>query len=152
MATRSTISLEFADGIIGMIYCHWDGYLEHNGKILSENYSDPFKLRELIDLGNVSILRPDIGVKHSFDNPHRYGTPEYIAHQEQFEDMTTFYGRDRGESDVDAVYFIDFDQYEAKGDWQEYNYILRNIKGKAVWFVNGQTLASAFKDGINDDE
>jgi hypothetical protein len=100
----------------------------------------------------VSVLRPNIGVKHSFDNPHRYGSPEYIAHKEQFNDMTTFYGRDRGESDVDAVYFNDFADYEANGDWQEFNYILRNVNGKAVWFVNGQTLESALVNGIDDDE
>jgi hypothetical protein len=152
MATRSTIALEFADGTVGKVYCHWDGYLSHNGKILSENYSDPFKLQQLIDLGSVSVLRPNIGVKHSFDNPHRYGSQEYIAHKEQFNDMTTFYGRDRGESDVDAVFFNDFADYEARGDWQEYNYILRNVNGKAVWFVNGQTLESALVNGIDDDE
>jgi hypothetical protein len=56
MATRSTIALEFADGTVQQVYCHWDGYLEHNGKILFESYQDPFKLRDLIDLGDVSVL------------------------------------------------------------------------------------------------
>ncbi len=39
MATRSTIALEFADGTIGQVYAHWDGYLAHNGKMLLEYYS-----------------------------------------------------------------------------------------------------------------
>jgi hypothetical protein len=56
MGTRSTIALEFADGTVQQVYCHWDGYLEHNGKILQEHYSDPFKLRDLIDLGDMSSL------------------------------------------------------------------------------------------------
>ena len=56
MATRSTIALEFADGTVGQVYCHWDGYLAHNGKMLQEHYSDPFKLRDLIDLGDLSTL------------------------------------------------------------------------------------------------
>ena len=52
MGTRSTIALEFADGTVEQVYCHWDGYLDHNGAILKEHYSDPYKLRELIDLGD----------------------------------------------------------------------------------------------------
>jgi len=64
MATRSTIALEFADGTIGQVYCHWDGYLAHNGKMLLEYYSNPFIMRDLIDLGDLSSLRPQIGTKH----------------------------------------------------------------------------------------
>ena len=51
MGTRSTIALEFADKSVEQVYCHWDGYLEHNGMILLEYYSNPFILRDLIDLG-----------------------------------------------------------------------------------------------------
>ena len=45
MATRSTIALEFADGTVEQVYCHWDGYLAHNGLMLLEHYSNPFILR-----------------------------------------------------------------------------------------------------------
>ena len=66
MGTRSTIALEYADGTVEQVYCHWDGYLEHNGVLLSKHYSNPFILRELIDLGDVSSLKPTIGTKHAF--------------------------------------------------------------------------------------
>ena len=36
MATRSTIAKLGKDGIIKAVYCHSDGYLEHNGKVLNE--------------------------------------------------------------------------------------------------------------------
>ncbi len=61
MATRSTIALEFADGTVGQVYCHWDGYLSNNGEILLASYTDPFKVRELIDLGDLSSLGAEIG-------------------------------------------------------------------------------------------
>lgn len=121
MATRSTIALEFADGTVGQVYCHWDGYLEHNGKILFENYSDPFKLRELIDIGDLSVLHANIGERHDFN--------------EQYKDGCTFYGRDRGETGVNARYFKDFADYERNHQYEEYEYILRQVDGKAVWFV-----------------
>jgi hypothetical protein len=43
MGTRSTIALEFADGTVEQVYCHWDGYLSNNGKILQAHYMDPFE-------------------------------------------------------------------------------------------------------------
>ena len=120
MATRSTIALEFADGTVGQIYCHWDGYLSNNGKILFESYQDPFKVRELIDLGDLSSLGPEIGVKHEFG--------------EVCQDCT-FYGRDRGETGIEARYFKDFADYVANHQYEEFEYILRQVNGKAVWFV-----------------
>ena len=38
MATRNRIAIENQDGTVISIYCHWDGHIETNGKILFENY------------------------------------------------------------------------------------------------------------------
>ena len=130
MGTRSTIALEFADGTVGQVYCHWDGYLSYNGKILFEHYSDPFKLRDLIDLGDLSSLRPNIGVKHHFSQfDTDLSSEEY---EKQFGDMTTFYGRDRNESGTQAKFFKDFEHYKFTHQYEEYEYILRK-DGK--WYV-----------------
>ena len=132
MATRSTIALEFADGTVGKVYCHWDGYLDNNGKLLLNNYSDPFKLRDLIDLGDISSLGPNIGDKHDFDSPFKYGTPEYEADMDARRQITTFYGRDRGETGTEAVYYKDYADYRANCQFEEYNYILRK---DGNWYV-----------------
>jgi hypothetical protein len=130
MATRSTIALEFADGTVGQVYCHWDGYLEHNGKILQESYSNPFILRDLIDLGDLSSLAPMIGTKHDFDT--------------RVEGICTFYGRDRGEDGVSARYFKNYQDYLDNAQREEYDYILRNVDGVAIWFVSDH--GSDFKE------
>lgn len=132
MGTRSTIALEYADGTVEQVYCHWDGYLDHNGKILLQHWSDPFKLQKLIDLGSLSSLGKEIGVKHPFDNPSVFGTTEYEAFKALYGDMCLFYGRDRGETDVSKNKFKDFADYKANHDEQEYEYILRT-DGK--WYV-----------------
>jgi len=134
MATRSTIALEFADGTIGQVYCHWDGYLSNNGKILFENYSNPFVVRDLIDLGGLSSLRPTIGTKHPFSMFEANMTQDEFYNL--YRDMCTFYGRDRGEGESDATYFKDFADYRANGQAEEYDYILRNVNGVATWFVS----------------
>ena len=134
MATRSTISLEFADGTIGQVYCHWDGYLAHNGKMLMEYYSNPFVLRDLIDLGSLSSLHPQIGTKHPFSMFEANMTQDEYANL--YRDMCVFYGRDRGEGQSDATYFKDYEHFLVDGQAEEYDYILRNVNGVATWFVS----------------
>jgi hypothetical protein len=165
MGTRSTIALEFADGTVQQVYCHWDGYLEHNGKVLQEHYSDPFKLRDLIDMGDLSSLGKVIGEKHPF-SPFVSDTEEFkalpTAEQERIKKETqalyehakdqgycTFYGRERDET-CPARKFKDFEDYKANHQYEEYEYILRACGDKAVWFVadhsdNYVTLAEAFE-------
>ena len=131
MATRSTIALEYADGTVGQVYCHWDGYLEHNGMLLYKHYSNPFILRDLMDLGDLSSLRPTIGVKHAFS---QFDLPaeEVEAFKTLTEDMCTFYGRDRGESGATQRMFKSFDDYAANHQHEEFEYILRK---DGQWYV-----------------
>lgn len=103
MATRSTIALEFADGSVSQVYCHWDGYLEGVGAKLVKAYSDPFELQKLIDQGDMSSI----------------GEPYTL----------------RGE-ELNIRRYQNFDEYRDEGQHEEYNYILRQVNGKAVWFVN----------------
>jgi hypothetical protein len=123
MATRSTIALEFADGTVQQVYCHWDGYLDNNGQLLLKHYTDPFKVRDLIDLGDLSSLKPEIGEAHPFG----YHGTEISAedYEKQFGEMCTFYGRDRGETGTGAKKFKDFADYVNNHQYEEYEYILR---------------------------
>jgi hypothetical protein len=111
MGTRSTIALEFADGTVEQVYCHWDGYLEHNGKILATHYMDPFKVKQLLALGGFSSL---------------CATVEATAE--------TAYTQ-RGE-DISIGRYKDFNEYKHEAQFEEYDYILRQVDGKAVWFVS----------------
>ena len=98
MATRSTIALEYADGTVDKVYCHWDGYLDNNGKILFENYQDPFEVQKLLDNGDMSSLDSSV-------------------------DGCTFY-KERGEDCPQRMY-KDFAEYRKEAQFEEYNYILR---------------------------
>ena len=130
MGTRSTIALEYADGTVEQVYCHWDGYLSNNGRILQEHYSNPFILRDLIDLGDISSLKSTIGTKHAFS---QFEVPmDGEAYDKLYGDMTTFYGRDRGETGVDSKKFVDFQDYLVRHQYEEYEYILRK---DGNWYV-----------------
>ena len=150
MGTRSTIALEYADGTVEQVYCHWDGYLEHNGQILLKHYSNPFILRDLIDLGDISSLKPTIGTKHAFSH-FELRAEEVAEYKVLTENMCTFYGRDRGEDGVSAKKFASYEDYLLNHQYEEYDYILRNDNGVAVWFVCDHdgayvTLESAIMD------
>lgn len=56
MVTRSRIGMVKDDGTVESIYCHWDGYPSHNGKILKEHYADKSKVEKLLQLGDISKL------------------------------------------------------------------------------------------------
>ena len=55
MATRSLIGIKL-DNIVKTIYCHWDGYPEHTGQLLVNNYTSPSAVFELMELGDLSSL------------------------------------------------------------------------------------------------
>ena len=131
MATRSTIALEFADGTIGQVYCHWDGYLAHNGKMLLEYYSNPFILRDLIDLGSISSLASMIGTKHAFS--HYDNDMTLVEFNNQYGNMTTFYGRDREEEGQEFVTHTSKESLieHANDAWAEYVYVMK----EDTWYV-----------------
>lgn len=121
MGTRSDIIVERTDGTWARIYCHWDGYLEHNGKILHENYNSQERAELLVKPGDLSSLAPQC-VKpkgHSFDKP--------------VEGHCVYYGRDRGETNVDALVGPTLAAVWPGSDTgTEYTYVWKRDGG---WFV-----------------
>jgi hypothetical protein len=133
MGTRSRIGIMHGDKVKS-IYCHWDGYLEHNGRILFDYYNSA-KANKLVALGDMSSLQADIGEKHAFSK-HDVPGIETRAHNDEW---CTFYGRDRGEKDVGwkvAQTFAEFlEQCDNCG--AEYYYIMKD----GVWYC-GDTYDS----------
>jgi hypothetical protein len=83
MATRSTIGI-LLNGRVNAIYCHWDGYPEGVGATLARHYQEISKVNQLIDIGNISSLKEEIGEAHDFNQPT--------------ENWCVAYGRDRKEA------------------------------------------------------
>jgi hypothetical protein len=95
MATRSAIGFVEHDGSVHAIYCHWDGYLEGVGDTLLKHYNDTYKVLDLLELGDISSLGEELGVKHPFSF-HTTNLSSQ-AYDDAYGKMTTAYGRDRGE-------------------------------------------------------
>jgi len=130
MGTRSRIGVMHGD-VCKSVYCHWDGYLEHNGVILQEHY-DSAKANHLVALGDLSALRPEIGDQHAFsqfevDDMDR---DDFIR---TTENMCTFYGRDRLEENIEFKSDLTFEAFfeRAEGCGAEWYYIMRD----GVWYV-----------------
>lgn len=94
MATRSRIALKNNKGQYESIYCHYDGYVEHNGKMLKEHYNNFYKILGLISLGDISSLRQEVEIPenevHTFDNPLKEVTVAYHRDREEDFNNCTF--------------------------------------------------------------
>jgi hypothetical protein len=137
MGTRSRIGVMHGN-ICKSVYCHWDGYLEHNGRILQEYY-DSARANHLVSLGDISSLGPIIGDVHPFSkfeiNTDSPDFTKLMATHEQAEKegWTTFYGRDRGETGTDFAVDHNFADFLARMDncGAEYAYIMKD----GEWYV-----------------
>ena len=132
MGTRSAIAMKTEDGIRS-IYCHWDGYVDHNGRILKEFYSTDEKVKALLDLGDLSSLRQEIGEAHDFDR--HYAEPNLEG---MFDNWCLAYGRDRGEVGVEAKTFEDVKTWveSMANSWCEYFYLWDGRD----WIVSNGTM------------
>jgi hypothetical protein len=110
MATRSYIGVRNTDASVDYIYCHFDGYPEGAGATLTEFYTNSNRVNELMKLGDLSVLGQFIGEKQDFDKRVR--------------DYCLAYGRDRGESNVEAK----------KGD---YSKLIRDQNVDYVYIFDG---------------
>ena len=143
MGTRSRIGVMHGDKVKS-VYCHWDGYLEHNGRILLEHY-DSAKANFLVALGDISSLGRQIGEAHPFSKFELENTdPEYaiklaLLEQAEAQGWTTFYGRDRGETGTEWKVAHTFEEFLEQADncGAEYYYIMRD----GEWYV-GTTYSS----------
>jgi hypothetical protein len=129
MATRSTIAVQLEDGSVIQCYCHWDGYISYNGRILQEAYNDRDSAEALVQLGSISSLQRRIFPEgeHSFNKPE--------------EGTTVFYHRDRGE-ELSVNHFETLSEYFLDCDFEDYNYLFRNGEWEVVSYATNDQWVS----------
>jgi hypothetical protein len=151
MGTRSRIGVMHGDNCKS-VYCHWDGYLEHNGAILQAHY-DSAKANNLVALGDLSSLSEFLSagaLDHSFDKPVK--------------DVCVFYGRDRGETGCEFKTDSTFEAFLSRVDGccGEWYYIMKD----GAWYVGNmyerdpvyykklvpltEALASVLKESVEE--
>jgi len=128
MGTRSRIAVMHGD-VCKSVYCHWDGYLQYNGSLLQKHY-DSVKANQLVALGDLSSLRPEIGVEHPFGYHGSDISKE--DYEKQFSEMCTFYARDRGETGTEFKTAHTFEEFLTQVDncCGEYYYVMKD----GEWF------------------
>ena len=130
------------DGVISVIYCHSDGYLEHVGRTLIDHYTDPIKIKCLMELGDLSSLGKNIGKKIDFDSDHN-------------SEFCKAYGRDRGESNTGCTTHLTELEYIGSTDntWAEYLYL---FKDNAWYYSKGKDFnllqESSFEEENDEDD
>lgn len=139
MSTRSRIGMLMPDGKVKSIYCHWDGYPEGVGVKLQKHYTDPKKIEELLELGDISSLGDhydkDISTADwtKFDEPDKNKREELIK---KSENCTVAY-KDRGE-DAPARIDKDISEFMSKlgNCGEEYVYLFEeDYTGAYRWHI-----------------
>jgi hypothetical protein len=121
MSTRSRIGIFNDDQTITSIYCHFDGYPEGVGAKLITYWAHPDKLNELMQLGDISALGEVIGDKHDFDWRSDLTGPDGLsdwaaAEKDPRAKWTLAYGRDRGETETEAMVHPSLEAFRQAAD------------------------------------
>jgi hypothetical protein len=155
MGTRSVIGVMHGNKA-KTVYCHWDGYLDHNGRILLEHYNSS-KANHLVAMGGLSSLGKELGEKHPF-SPHECDSKDPLE-QKRVQDeynaakdkgWCTFYKRDRDEEGNEfQVCQSDKEMYE-QYPWCEYFYLMQD----GVWYVSqgADTEWKVLSDAIREED
>ncbi|MBR0485224.1 MAG: hypothetical protein IJJ69_10665 [Oscillospiraceae bacterium] len=127
MSTRSRIGILNPDGSTRTIYCHSDGYPEHQLPILTQHYSSIEKVEELLNLGDISSLgeriAPNLEEEHTF--------------KDRVKGVTVAYHRDRGEPMTAALRHENIHALK-KSDWSiDWFYLFDAKKGEWLPPVSG---------------
>lgn len=89
MSTRSLIGYVHNSDKITYIYCHSDGYPSGVGATLARYYSTIPRIKQLIALGDISTLGPEIGQEHDFMAFDQHPTWVRAYHRDRHEDWNS---------------------------------------------------------------
>lgn len=145
MSTRARIGHILPDGSVRSIYTHWGSSPDRHGPILLAHYGSLPVVLELLELGNLSILGPEIGEPHVF---------ELHRSNQRFSTWCLAYGRDRGDRDQSVLVddsiesFIDTCQTchaEYAYLWREHHWITCAVPASKTAPPNWVPLTDAIK-------
>jgi hypothetical protein len=124
MGTRSRIGYELPDHSVVSVYCHWDGYVENNGRILVEHYQNRDDVMELIDGGSMSSLRTthlwETAAVRDEDGKI-VENPDGSWVMSPTRDAQPLYNTERGEEV--SVQHTSFDEFVSGNSAEEYSYL-----------------------------
>ena len=118
MGTRSIIGYKNSDGSVTTTYCHYDGYPNHNGRVLRKKYNSDERAKAVASAGYLSVLR-------------KQGDLEFDISESVNSEKPVVY------SSVDKAR-----KYVFTETWAEYFYLWDD----GSWYIAGHTADSALED------
>ena len=120
--THATVSIKDGRKFV-TVWCNFDGYIDHLGKVLSEHYDTKEKVVDLISHGDACCINENIGER--VDN---YRCSTDFRYYEQVRHQCRFYHRDM---DMELDIATDITEKELLS-YADYNYLFKDGK----WFVS----------------
>jgi len=143
MGTRSRIGLALATDHIVSVYCHYDGYIQHNGRKLVENYNTQELVEDLINGGDMSCLHSthlweSAPLKQVIVHPDGSKTVDYMRDSDENwiyspvkSEPAPLYYSERGESAPPK--FTNFDEFISGNCGEEWCYLFTPGRGWQCW-------------------
>ena len=150
MSTRSYITRKYDDGKVRRIYCHFDGYPQGVGRMLYEFYDDADKVDQLLALGDLSSLGPEIGD----GSQDEY---DCMAYTRGYKEPATF----NSESDflrqvegIDYLYMYDEGVWKVRsgGAWVVLKDFFRRENDKQNEKFHSDTIITAIANLVDDED
>lgn len=141
MGTRATIGVVTPEGQVLEVLLNYDGYVSYAGSMLVNYYNTQDLALKLVAGGDISTLSKtaDLLPGHTFEERHP--------------DCTTYYGRDRGESGVDAAVYNSIEEYMSVFNDPEAFHEFSYLWVDNSWHVTGTTAkTSSVFDFLNSFE
>lgn len=136
MSTRSAIAMTSDDTIIA-VYCHFDGHLIGVGDTLRRYYSTRDRVSSLLSYGSISSLCESIGEPHSFST--------------RPSGQTTFYCRDRGDTDASPRTFHTLHDYDSYADsFADYVYLFDSDKEEWLYRRSEEPEYCSLEDALRE--
>ena len=133
MGTHSYIAKQIGPNQYRTVYCQLDGHLEYQGAMLLEHFSDPDRIDQLLDLGDIYLLEPKL-------DPDASRKHDCINHQDG---VTVAFQRDADCTGVEAR-VMTLQELDNSDEFIEFVYIF-NQNNQWQYFQGGY-----LEEGLRD--
>ena len=160
MGTRSRIGLALGPDQIVSVYCHYDGYIQHNGRQLVEHYNTKELVEELINGGDMGQLH----TTHMWESAPlkqviMHGDKREVKYQEDSKgnwiyspvkaEPAPLYYSERGEDAPPKM--GDFDDFLSGNSGEEWCYLFAPGSGWQCWKLGWGDTNTAEYDFITEE-
>lgn len=117
MSTRSSIAVQYEDGSVQAVYCHFDGYLKGVGETLVLNFDSLEKAKALVELGDLSTVAGAADLSDVVAYSRNRGESYDSVAPKKFASLTEYFGGVDEAIDTNGFHYVFFQLNDSNPQW-----------------------------------